>query len=123
VDKLQKAFLLMMRSTIPGETVAARDAVMRLAQFEGRDAYALAIALVDGLEAKEEKPSTREMAQRCWAMFLDGAYLSEKEQKFVGDMINWRKPSEKQTAWLGTIYARMRGGQKWIAFMIFTRRS
>jgi|SRR5262249_11497623 len=111
MDKLQKAFLLMMRSTVPGETMAARDAVARLAQSEGRDVFALAIALVDGLAASQEKPSTRDMAQRCWAMFLDGDHLSEKERKFVQDMIGWRSPSEKQTAWLATIYARMQRGK------------
>jgi hypothetical protein len=104
-DKLQKAFLLMMRSTIPGETMAARDAVLRLAE---RDAFALAIALVDGIVASREKPAARDMAQRCWAMHLNGALLSEKERKFVSDMLTWGKPSEKQLDWLSKIYDRMR---------------
>jgi hypothetical protein len=36
-----------------------------------------------------------------------GQRLSEKEQQFVQDMIDWRYPSEKQLAWLKKIYARM----------------
>ena len=37
-----------------------------------------------------------EMARFCWEVFEEGGHLSEKEQKFVNDMIGWRRPSQKQ---------------------------
>jgi hypothetical protein len=48
------------------------------------------------------------MAKNIWKWWLDGrGPLSEREQAFVGDMMTQRRPpSEKQAAWLKSIYAR-----------------
>jgi hypothetical protein len=51
------------------------------------------------------------MAQRCWDRFEADARLSEEEQKFIRDMINWRKPSEKQLKWLKDIFERVGGSR------------
>ena len=68
-DKLHKTFLLMLDTTSPGEIVAARDALVRLARTEGHDVHSLARALVlsrkpnGGAGAKDsEKLGTQEMA-------------------------------------------------------------
>ena len=45
MSKLHKTFLLMLSATSPGEIVAARDALLRLAQAKGRDVHSLARAL------------------------------------------------------------------------------
>ena len=48
------------------------------------------------------------MATHCWEEFEAGnATLSEKEQKFVREMMHWRKPTEKQVDWLEGIYERV----------------
>jgi hypothetical protein len=35
VAKLRKTFLLMLRSSVSGEAIAARDALLRIAEAEG----------------------------------------------------------------------------------------
>jgi hypothetical protein len=109
-DKVRKTFLLMLSATSPGEIVAARDALVRLAQTKKYDVHSLARAL-DLNKSRApgaEKPTTREMATHCWEEFDSGnATLSEKEQKFVREMMHWRKPTEKQVEWLESIYERI----------------
>jgi hypothetical protein len=114
-DKLHKAFLLMLSATSSGEVVAARNAVVRLAQTRKHDVHSLARALDlgrtprGGASAKDgENLDTAVMAYFCWEMFERGAHLSEKEQKFVDDMIDWRKPTQKQIDWLKSIYERLK---------------
>ncbi len=113
VDKLHKAFLLMLSATSPGEIVAARDAMVRLAKIEKYDVHQLASSLILNRKPNGSAPpdpdegSTREMATFCW-YGRDCAHLSEKERKFIEDMMSWRKPSEKQIDWLKSIYARVK---------------
>jgi hypothetical protein len=113
VAKLRKTFLLMLRSSVSGEAIAARDALLRIAEAEGYGPHELADALVAGTngapkraQQNGEELDHREMAERCWDWFEAGVRLSEKEQKFIEDMMGWRKPSEKQLKWLKDIYAR-----------------
>jgi hypothetical protein len=75
--------------------------------------HELADALVAGTngapkraQQNGEELDHRELAERCWDWFEAGVRLSEKEQKFIEDMMGWRKPSEKQLKWLKDIYAR-----------------
>jgi hypothetical protein len=107
-DKVRKAFLLLLSATAPGEIVAARDALVRLALAEKRDVHMLADVLTLRGDAGKP-PSPCEMATHCWDMFEQGARLSEKEQKFVNEMRTWAKPSPKQIDWLTSIYGRMKG--------------
>jgi hypothetical protein len=114
VDKLRKAFVLMLGSDKPGEVAAARDAVLRLAQSEQCGLHELAAALIAGMKkaksvaerAQEECYSHIEMAQHILDWFDCGGHLSEREQEFVQDMLEWRSPSEKQMAWLRKLYRR-----------------
>jgi hypothetical protein len=113
VDKLRKAFVLLLGSDKPGEMAAARDAVLRLARNERCGLHELAAALIAGLKvrsvgvrAQGERASHVEMAERILDWWECGGYLSEREQGFVEDMLEWRRPSEKQLAWLTKIYRR-----------------
>jgi hypothetical protein len=105
-DKLQKALLLMLRASIPGEVVAARDSVLRLARMGPHE---LTSALLIGVNSRagHGEITSQEMASRCVDWHLRNGGLSEKEAKFVNEMTNWRKPTEKQTDWLKSIYERM----------------
>jgi hypothetical protein len=111
VDKLRKAFLLLMRSSVPGEVIAARDGMLRLAETENCGPYELADALTIGAGRIQDKDnlSPQDIARRCWDFHEAGGWLSEKEQKFVREMMHWTRRSEKQIAWLESIYARIRG--------------
>jgi hypothetical protein len=114
VDKLRKAFVLLLGSDKPGEMAAARDAVLRLARNEQCGLHELAAALIIGLKKvkgigarrQEECASHVEMAERILDWVECGGYLSDQEQEFVQDMMEWHRPSEKQMAWLQKIYRR-----------------
>jgi hypothetical protein len=115
MDKLRKAFVLLLGSDKPGEMAAARDAVLRLARNEQCGLHELAAALIVGLKkvrgigarGQEKLSSHTEMAERILDWFECGGYLSDREHEFVQDMMEWRRPSEKQMAWLEKIYRRI----------------
>jgi hypothetical protein len=114
MEKLRKAFVLLLGSDKPGEMAAARDAVLRLARIEQCGLHELAAALIVGLKQvrkagarpREECASHVEMAESILDWVDCGGRLSEREQQFVEDMVEWRRPSEKQMAWLQKIYRR-----------------
>jgi hypothetical protein len=116
-DRLAK-LVRMLSSDKPGEVVAAASAIMRTLDAEGTDIHALADALCNppppprepprGPAAPESEPDWRSIACECDA---HEDRLSEREQKFVADMVTWtrwRTPSEKQQAWLLAIFSRVR---------------
>jgi hypothetical protein len=93
---------------------------MRTLAAEGSDIHALADALCSPQPRREEpprkeqpRPPPREddwhsMACECHATC---ERLSEREADFVADMVTWtsfREPTEKQKAWLSSIYRRVR---------------
>jgi hypothetical protein len=114
MDKLRKAFVLMLGSDKPGEMAAAREAVLRLARNEQCGLHELAAALIVGLKqvrsvsarGQGERVSHVKMAESILDWADCGGHLSEREQQFVEDMVEWRRPSEKQMAWLQKIYRR-----------------
>jgi len=114
MDKLRKALLLMLLSPTPGEVMAARAAVMRLAQSQKLDGHKLAdtfiIALLRGRRPNgSDELSVNERAARCWDWHQRTGRLSERELGFVEDMMNARFAlSEKQQKWLNAIFARVR---------------
>jgi hypothetical protein len=111
MDKLHKTLVLMLRASVPAEVVAARDALLRIAETGKLDAHDLAAAILVSLKnGSLDKAPINEMAKSIWKWWVDGGgQLSDREQKFVGDMMNYgRAPSEKQAAWLKSIYARVR---------------
>jgi regulator of sigma D len=108
-DTLHKIFLVLLSASIPGEIINARDKLKQVADVEGYDIFALASALaLPNRKTSASDLSTKAMAQFCWERRI---YLSEKEQKFVSDMtFKWKtKPSEKQAAWLQSIYVKLKG--------------
>lgn len=115
-SNLHKTMLLLLRATMPGEIVAARDALLRVIQAEKYDvhtvAHVLTGSLVEWKANGKKKPSTRQMAQFCTTMMEDGAHVSDKEKKFVEDMMSWRNPTEKQSHWLKSIYERLKRAAK-----------
>jgi hypothetical protein len=115
MDKLRKAFVLMLGSNKPGEIVAARDAVLRLAQNEWCGLHELAAALIVGLKKvqgagareQQECASHVEMAESILDWVECGGHLSEREHEFVESMVEWHSPTERQMAWLQKIYRRI----------------
>src|SRR5690349_8972977 len=108
-DKLRKTVLLMLSSKHAGEIEAARNAMLKIAEVDIHGlADAFSAALVPN-NATGKTISYHQMARQCsdWNEIRGG--LSEKESKFVSDMIGWRYPSDKQLDWLERIYRRMVG--------------
>jgi hypothetical protein len=114
-DKLAK-LVRLLSSDKDGEVLAAASAIKRTLAAEGSDIHALADALCRPQQRQESRrpPSPpREddwhgMACECQARSYR---LSEREQGFIDDMVDWtafREPTEKQQAWLLSIYRRVR---------------
>lgn len=114
--KLHKTLLLLLCSTIPGEVVAARDALLRLA---GIGPHELAARLLKERPKEKPKwqapppPEHQRMAQEILAWQVEGGRLSAAEQGFITDMLDWKRPTEKQMAWLEKIYQRVQGTKGW----------
>jgi hypothetical protein len=92
--KLRKTLLVMLRASIDGEAMNARDAVLRIAKEAGYGPHELTDALVAAVQSApkqarsgHEEMSHREAAAYCWDWFEAGGRLSEKEQKSVQDMM------------------------------------
>jgi hypothetical protein len=117
-DKLAK-LVRLLSSDKDGEVLAAALAIKRTLAAEGSDIHALADALCRPQPQQKEEPRRppppppREedwhgMSCECQA---HGERLSQREQDFVDDMVRWTafgEPSEKQQAWLLSIYRRVR---------------
>lgn len=127
MDAIPKLKLLIPRlaSDSEGEIVATVNAIARTLKSNGADLHDLAAAL-DGApkqsyrryEQQNEKP--KEDPARKWrdivAFCLENIeWLSEREKTFVSDMNGnlkkWGTPTEKQGAWLMSIFTKL-GGQK-----------
>jgi hypothetical protein len=102
-DKLQKSFLVLLCATIPGEVVAARDTVLRLAQT---DPYEL-VAAFTARRPTYDIP-VRKMAKLVWEWMLwgDGTELDDAEQEFVREMMDAHNPTMAQIAHLEALYRR-----------------
>jgi hypothetical protein len=104
-NKLQKAFLLMMCATLPGEMVAARDAVLRIA---GCGPYELAV--------RRPQPSvvglrTMEMSNQILGWDGITPQLTPTERRFIKGMTTERHPPPDRVEWLERIFARMFGDE------------
>jgi hypothetical protein len=120
MDKLRKTLLLMLLSPEPGEVMAAREAVLRMAKNQKLDPHQLALVMTKELVLREKgitvdemlrsmsQAEARDIARYCWERSDEGRALSEREAAFVKDMMNctyW--PSAKQAKWLRSLGARM----------------
>jgi len=100
----------MLRASMAGEAIAARDAFLRIAEAKGLGPYELTAALLAGTGTNarvEEHLGGKAMALHIWDSYERAEVrLSEKEREFVADMLDWNKPTEKQLAWLKKLYQR-----------------
>ena len=117
-DKLAK-LVRLLSSDKDGEVLAAASAIKRTLAAEGSDIHAFADALCRPQPQQKEEPRRppppppreddwHSMACECQA---HSERLSEREQGFVDDMVEWTafgEPTEKQQAWLLSIYRRIR---------------
>jgi len=104
----------LLSSDRVGEAGAAALALNRAINAAGRDIHWLAEIVVAALA---DAPALVPLDDDCcdWksvALFCrhHRSLLNEKEAKFVETISRWRgELSEKQSVWLGDIYARVRG--------------
>jgi hypothetical protein len=115
-DRLEK-LVRMLSSDKDGEVLAATAAIRRVLATEGLDIHSLADALCRPAPRAEQRAPHKDRAEDTdWysmACECDAHEdrLSEREQKFISDMVTWtarRAPTEKQQAWLLAIFARVR---------------
>jgi hypothetical protein len=113
-----RQLLLMLSSDQPGEVAAAAAAIGRALKAAGTDWHGLANGLLveapqpgarrrrnDG-DSQDAADDWREMHEYC-AQHSD--LLRSREEEFIESLGEWRgRPTEKQLAWLCSIYARLR---------------
>jgi hypothetical protein len=104
---LQKAFLLMMSATVPGEAMAARDAVLHLARCGPHELAARVVST-----RRRSAQDVQKMARDVWHWFMWGNYrdLSKDEEDFVHAMMDEGNPSIQQIWRLETLLARSEEG-------------
>jgi hypothetical protein len=126
VDALPKLRLLIPRlaTDSEGEMVATVNAICRTLKSSGADLHDLAAAIGTPSSAKNnqreepkrEKPKSSPTNK--WRDVLDFCmsnleWMSEREKTFVSDMKGnldkWGSPTEKQGAWLMSIYRKLGG--------------
>src|SRR5262245_12638370 len=102
----------MLGKDAAGEALSARDALIRMCKSQDRDMHDLAGAFIAALAAAPKRTNGAKVAPDYMASFclnenerLPGL-LSPKELEFVHDMLSWKRPTEKQLAWLEKIYQR-----------------
>jgi len=127
MDAIPKLKLLIPRlaSDSEGEIVATVNAIARTLKSNGADLHDLAAALEPGAKQRyrsdtsyDEKP--KQDQNRRWREIIEfcasnAEWLSEREKTFVADMDGnlrkWGSPTEKQGAWLMSIFVKL-GGQQ-----------
>ncbi len=101
-----------LSSSHEGEVVATVAAIRRTLAAAGLDLHALAQAVGTPVPPAVQPRSWAEIA--AWCRNHGQTSLSLKEFMFVSDLAHrlgrGSQPTEKQTAWLMAIYAKLRGG-------------
>lgn len=110
------ALIARLASPHDGEVLATVAALRRVLASDGLDLNDLAAAL-DGAPAaratacgereEREEINHRDVAEFCWVH--GRGLMSPKERRFVLQMLDWRRPTEKQIAWLHALRARVVG--------------
>jgi hypothetical protein len=105
----------LFASSRDGEVLASVRALGRTLSQQGLDFNALADVLEDGLGPRPMRalppvnPSRSgdsvAIARQCWRRHSE---LSQRERRFVGDMMHVRQPTESQMKWLIAIARRLR---------------
>ena len=106
-------FLLLLGSDREGEVVNAARALTRLLASVGLDLHDLALVIAAPLPARrgpEPDPgndlSLREIV--TWILDHDDGSLNDRERVFVGALIERRRPTEPQEAWLRALVLKLR---------------
>jgi hypothetical protein len=116
-ERLEK-LLLMLSSDQPGEVVNAARAIGRTLRDNDSDWHDLARRLSVPARARARETSHRETNDKDWratrAFCLQRMHLlSAREYEFLVDLDRWRGDlTEKQHAWLVSIYQRLRRANK-----------
>lgn len=113
-----RQLLLMLSSDQPGEVAAAAAAIGRALKAAGTDWHGLANGLLaeapqSGARHQQNNDDSRDAADDWREMHEYCAQRTEllrpREQEFIESLGEWRgRPTEKQFAWLCSIYARLR---------------
>jgi hypothetical protein len=108
----------LLSSDKDGEVVATARAIERTLRAEGCDWHDLASAVTREPETRiiyinPPEPEPRDWCELArWSRDHDDDRLNTKERSFVNDMANrlvcGGDPTEKQAAWLRSIYAKLR---------------
>jgi len=112
-DKLAK-LVLMLSSDRDGEVVAAARAIGRSLRAVGTDWHELARKLTVPAHSRRPPPHDADHGDANWRALRDFCLdrdflLRPREREFVVGLGNWRgQVTEKQFAWLLSIYARVR---------------
>jgi hypothetical protein len=124
-DERIAKLIRLLSSSSDAEVIASARALLKALQADGKDIHDLA-ERASGKVAEEEmeriaaeafrrglasaapgfqdvsvRPSHQEMARE---ILQSGRKLWEKEEKFVNQMVDWYRPTEKQSDWLLAIY-------------------
>jgi hypothetical protein len=107
----------LLASDRDGEVVAAARALGRTLNGVGADFHLLADLIERPSRAALELPSPRPesagSADAAWLHRHHWSRLSEKEQGFILQMMNWRgAPTERQSVWLCSIVKRVSGQRR-----------
>jgi hypothetical protein len=86
-------------SRYDGEVVATVRAIQRTLQGAGADLHDLCAAM-----GAPVLVAWREQVDFC---LQHPETLTDREKEFLESMVRWRKPTEKQAAWLNKIHGRL----------------
>jgi hypothetical protein len=106
-----KKLLLMLSSDQPGEVVNAARAIDATLRGAGADWHELVGRLTAAPVATRDRHEGRDVSWRAMHEFCarHGDLLQLREWDFVHDLEHWRgNLTERQHAWLFSIYARIR---------------
>ena len=108
-----KKLLLMLSSEQPGEVINAARLIGTTLRGVGADWHDLTAGLLTPVTATHSVRSRDEDDLDWHAMrefcLQHSDLLRPREQEFINDLTDWRgQLTEKQSAWLHSIYARVR---------------
>ena len=89
-NKLDKALILLLRATQPGELQAAQAAVLRLAENQGLDAHGFVEQLMKG--GGDKKYSDTEMLEIKKQAIQQGRDLEKMARGVDPDEVDWVRP-------------------------------
>lgn len=115
-DKIGKLVPLIFVSDQPGEVFSAVQALRRIIEASGCDAYCLSNIVSAALTERGPAPRSsirppwQDLAGEC--LRRGGYQLKKSERDFLSSMKHWRgQPTERQQAWLDAIAEALNVGR------------